>query len=305
MTGPPNVYLDQNKWIELARAHYGRREHSARRLAVRAIETAAEHDNIIAPLSFGHYIETGKNRNESGRLKLAQLMYVVSKGRTIAEYNVILRHEMQVALGQLFPGRVRVDPFAFIGYGVAHMMNKPAYVEPPAWLRNAVPPKDLERLRHEFQEEFDRSTLSGYSSPLGVKGPAYPDSTPFSRNFMRHLAAMQANVAELSSETRERAIRAASLLDCLDNINQTLHEQGIPADEFEALSVEGWERFLQLQPLRRADMHLRRQWISNRSLRPKEGDLNDWAFLSIAVMYCDVVVMEKRRESSVPTSSLA
>jgi hypothetical protein len=48
-------------------------------------------------------------------------------------------------------------------------------------------------------------------------------------------------------------------------------------------------------PWQRADMHLKRQWAKNANLRPNDrsSHLSDWAFLSVAVSYCDIVVTEK------------
>ena len=42
--------------------------------------------------------------------------------------------------------------------------------------------------------------------------------------------------------------------------------------------------------------HLRRGWAKNASLKPNDSgsDLNDWAYLGVAVSYCDIVVTEKQ-----------
>jgi hypothetical protein len=41
-------------------------------------------------------------------------------------------------------------------------------------------------------------------------------------------------------------------------------------------------------------MHLTRQWAKNANLRPRDSDLIDWAFLGVAVSYCDIVVTENQ-----------
>jgi hypothetical protein len=41
-------------------------------------------------------------------------------------------------------------------------------------------------------------------------------------------------------------------------------------------------------------MHLTRQWAKNANLPPRDSDLIDWAFLSVAVSYCDIVVTENQ-----------
>jgi hypothetical protein len=289
----PVIYLDQNQWIELARAHYGRRQDPARRVAAAALIDAARSDLVLLPLSFGHYLETGKRRDQSSQAKLGQLQYELSKDWRIAEYGVVIRHEIEVALDLVLPGRVTLTPFAFVGKGVSHAMDKPASIRVAPEVRHLVDPARVIAAEAAGQREFERTLLTGYSERLNARTPRWPDQTTHSVNFMRYLSQFRDNLTGIDRDTQERAIYATSLLDCLDNVNLVLRAQRIPAALFEALDIWGISRFLDAQPVRRADMHLRRQWISNPTLRPKPGDLNDWAFLSIACMYCDIVVTER------------
>lgn len=293
VSAPPVVYLDQNQWIELARAHYGKRQDASRRTAAAAIFDAARRNLMILPLAFAHYLETGRRRDQSSQAKLGQLQYELSKDWRTAEYNVVIRHEIEVALDVVLPGRVTISAFAFLGKGVAHVIDKPAFIRVAPEVRTLVNPARVIAAEAAGQREFERTLLTGYSDQLKMRTPRMPDYTTHAMNFMRYLSQFRDNLAGLDRDTQERAIYATSLLDCLDNVNRVLQAQRIPADAFEELDFLGISRFLDAQPVRRVDMHLRRQWISNPALRSKSGDLNDWASLSVASMYCDVVVTER------------
>jgi hypothetical protein len=73
-----------------------------------------------------------------------------------------------------------------------------------------------------------------------------------------------------------------------------LTRHGIPVQEFALLGESPWYVLLDGMPSRTADMHIRRQWAKNANLVPKDSDLNDWAYLGVAVSYCDIVVTEKQ-----------
>lgn len=54
------VYLDQNKWIDLARAAHGRPGGESHRDALDLLRYATEQYLVSLPLSMAHYFETWK-----------------------------------------------------------------------------------------------------------------------------------------------------------------------------------------------------------------------------------------------------
>src|SRR5205085_12018659 len=44
----------------------------------------------------------------------------LSDGRTVAPSLVVIRHEVEMALGRGFPNRVVPEPFEFLGHGLVH-----------------------------------------------------------------------------------------------------------------------------------------------------------------------------------------
>ncbi|MEP6872278.1 MAG: hypothetical protein ABI939_10575 [Anaerolineaceae bacterium] len=166
-------------------------------------------------------------------------------------------------------------------------------------MRTRVDPARVAAVEAAGQRDFEESLLTGYSRVIRSSPPLFPDPSRYAANFSRYLEQFRANASVLDPATFDRAIYATSLIDSLDAVNEVLREQRIPADDFEALGVDGINRFLQAQPMRRLDMHLRRQFVADRSLKAKPGDLNDWAYLGVAVMYCHAAVIEKQFASLV------
>src|SRR5262245_49132970 len=93
------VYLDQNKWIELAQAiHTPRNRHLLPILdVIRALKASG---HAVFPLSLAHYVETSKRLDPGQHERLGQLMWEVSDGRTLASPEAILRFEIDMALGR-------------------------------------------------------------------------------------------------------------------------------------------------------------------------------------------------------------
>jgi hypothetical protein len=117
------VYLDQMKWIDLARADKG--VEAAARFADTLLVARRGVDNglVSFPLSSIHYIETAKRRDERSRRALARTMATLSRFHTIASPRALVPPEIDLALHRRFgrPTNPRA-PEAF-GVGVAHALN--------------------------------------------------------------------------------------------------------------------------------------------------------------------------------------
>ena len=92
----------------------------------------------------------------------------------------------------------------------------------------------------------------------------------------------------------EREIYTSTLSDIDGALREALARYEISSDEFALLGESRCWALLAHMPSRRADMHLKRQWAKNADLPPRDSDLIDWAFLGVAVSYCDIVVTEKQ-----------
>ncbi len=98
---PKCLYLDQNKWIDLARAHYGRPEGQPFQDALRAVRTATEAGRLIVPFSVVNAVEAMIPRDAARRERLARFMVELSGNRTTLPDPSACRWEIRNAIGRL------------------------------------------------------------------------------------------------------------------------------------------------------------------------------------------------------------
>lgn len=289
------IYLDQNHWIELSRAAHGRASRTETPNVLDAICKARASGQAIFPLSLAHYLETLKRQTPDSRARLATFMLDLSGGITIAPLQMVVRHEIEVALQRCFPSRVVPEPFKFLGSGLTHAAGKDFSFE-LEWPQEAndIPAPHRTAFEQHALASAEHSLLSGV---LPTGDPLEPepamDLSP-SRQFKEALEEWRGVASRYPSDQLERRIYAITLYDISDALWETLARYKIPIEEFASLGEPRWRVLLDDMPSRRADMHLRRQWAKNASLMPKDSDLNDWAYLGVAVSYCDIVVTEKQ-----------
>lgn len=96
------LYLDQNHWIELARACHGRPNRSIPQSLVNEIETAVSSGRLAVPLSTAHFMETGKEGGADRRRRLAETMAEISRGTMIASQSPIVEAMMDGAVSSAF-----------------------------------------------------------------------------------------------------------------------------------------------------------------------------------------------------------
>jgi hypothetical protein len=78
------VYLDQNKWIDLARAVNGVAGGERFEEVRLVLEAGVESGELSLPLSSAHYMETQNRRQWRSRRQLGETMLAFSKLQTVA-----------------------------------------------------------------------------------------------------------------------------------------------------------------------------------------------------------------------------
>ena len=291
------VYLDQNHWIELARAAYWRRAKPGVPEALAAIRHAADVGAACFPLSLTHVIEIYKNRAPDRRIRLAKFMLELSHDTTTADVTAVVRHEAHAALSNAFPCRISPPrPLAYLGHGLSHAAGRHfgLSLEWPTAAIQTIP----ETQRKDFEKQVlslaNLHLLSGTLPPGAPPTPLPPNDLTPDRRFQAALAEWRGAERRYSQPELERRVYAITFADVWPVLSPILQSHNVPLRDFALLGEPGWCRILDDMPSRRVDMHLRRQWAKNPELTPKESDLNDWAALGIAASYCDVVVTEKQ-----------
>jgi hypothetical protein len=280
-----------NHWITLARAHYGKSVGPAVIAAYEAIETAVRNGRIVLPLSSTHYIEGARATDPYRRRRLGQVMWAISRGRTLISHGELLRHELEVALARRFPNIVPRE-LHLVGEGVAHAfgVERAAYRLPDE-ARRIMDASQAENLEIVLRQIIERALLTG-EEPRGGFVQSYRVDT-YRKDFKTHLSSLRAKFSSMPREQWEDALHAMCLIDIMDAVNEVLALHGLTAGQMMKMGKTDLTNFLQELPSRAVDLHLHRQVLRNPQFKPKDGDLDDWSALGVAAAWCDIVVCEK------------
>lgn len=130
------IYLDQNKWVDFARARIGHREGELFRAAYASALKAADDGRAAFPLSAAHYYETHKQGSSRKREELADTMLLLSRLTAIAPPHVIVPWEIETALITVFNLAAPLPPAVpMFGQGVNHAFaaELTTYEAPTEW----------------------------------------------------------------------------------------------------------------------------------------------------------------------------
>jgi hypothetical protein len=268
------IYLDQNKWIELAKMVHGKDKSARAKRVLRDFEAASDGRHAELPLSSFHYIETSRISNVDRKVRLGAVMWRFSRGMTIIGYPAVTRNELETALAKHFP-QITAGSISILGRGHAH-----AFCTPP-----------LHGVLANIEEEVERSMLVG-NQVLGIK-PLASHSIKYRENFREHLATLHTRYKDVPKELRENWLYAMSTIDILNPINNVIHKHGLPKEALDGLGEQKLKQVIDDMPTRRVDLHLHKQVLRNSSYLARPTDLEDWGSLAVASSYCDVVICEK------------
>lgn len=268
------VYLDQNKWIELARIVHGKEQSKHAKAILYALNAATE-SGCILPLSTMHYMEAARISNTGRRARLGSVMWKYSKGNTLTSYAEVVRHEVEVALSNYFPLVVPSDNFALLGRGVSHAFGEHR--------TSNFPP--------EIEEEIERSMLTGNPrmniDPLSFKNGEHRE------NFFTHLGSLHKTKEDLPKSKWENWLYGMALADIRNPLAEVMRRHHIELEAFKSLGETQLKAIVDAMPTRHLDLHLHRQVLRNPNYKVQITDLEDWAGVGVASCYCDVVVCEK------------
>lgn len=286
-----HVYLDQAKWIDLARAMHGRPDGDAFGDAFDAANHAAHAGLVGFPLSAAHYIETWRAGNSERRRRLAETMIELSRARTIARPPDLCDNELDAFLAQAFLGIPTQQPWPVFGWSYGHVAHLTSELT-----------EDTVDLEVEVRHLAERPAgFDGY-------GRGHRDFGDLYRTGEQQLAHGKSEPTEL----REAILAASAVMEIHENIEWALDRAGLPRD---ALGPIGRVRpdlpgedvqevlnellpiaqgFVGELPTRGAALRLRSMRHQNPETKWESNDLNDIAYLACAVVHCDVIVTEKQ-----------
>jgi hypothetical protein len=288
------VYLDQNKWIDLARAETGHPLGAPFVDALAVFKRAVDEGRACFPLSSAHYFETGKQSNLQRRIALARTMVRLAGQLRIAPPHDIVPWEVRCALIKVLDLPRPLPEKQIFGSGVAHAFAAPQlrFTSSPTWRGITLPAEVQEMLRPIVEAECEARVLADYVPSDGracVRLHLEDHSALTGNRFADGQRAVARWISELGRNRLGDVMLATAFADISDPLALAATELGITAEQL----ADNARDIIDQIPSRWVEMKLRSQRQANPQKLWEGNDLNDVISLSIAVPYCDVVVTEK------------
>lgn len=287
-TSPKRLYLDQNKWIELSRAHYGRSDGAHLSHVYEKISRGVEDGSLILPLSSSHYVETRKSRNMDRRKRLARVMVALSKGWTITTQACMTRKLIALEVDSIFGGAPRTvspDPFGHgwvFAFGRSDELSNDLGIEVhrAKLLEQAMDtPEVFYQLLVGDDEDANSMAIDGYE-----------------RGAAELVGRIEAN--RILGHPYGKAIRkwayVANLTLSLESVlSRALAKHALTFHDFLSTGRDKLLSFFASIPCLDVEIELATERNEFRDRAVASNDMTDIAFLSMAVPYCDIVVTER------------
>ena len=298
--GVLRVYLDQNKWIDLARAAVGHplgeRYEDALLLARTAVRTGA----ASFPLDIFRYMETTKRGNDRSRVELADTMRELSQQNTMALPREVLDHEIDVALQHRFGLPDVPRPLRVFGFGIRHIDQ--ARLDWPQVDLSFLPDQGASLLpgqRRTLQGFIDATIEAGLLrvGPKTLLNAGFDHNATSGDAFVAHENRIASEIARLglTGGRIDDAVRASDFGDIRPAVVIALTRVGLTYDEFMDGLTEGeFLDFMDDLPTRFVTNTLRSAKHRQAQQPWEPNDLVDIVALPVASVYCDVLVTEKQ-----------
>ena len=295
------VFLDQQHWVALLRrapgSQAGRVRHS--------LEQAVREGRVVVPLTAGHYLETWHRARWRSRHALAEVMRDLSGWRTLAPPQRVLRLELERVLG----GGVPVLPAEVLGHGVDHAFDSTTgrfRLVSRAWTSDlpveGQPLVGLDAQLHDvrdmYPENWEWFNLAGPAEdfPLTMFDDTQIELRPEHRRGDEFVSAEREIIGWLAQRGMTNRVREAlvtdDLLSMVDDINQCCLRLRHDPDQLRTPgALPTLHRAL---PSRDVLADLRSLRLENPQFPLEQHDRVDLLGLAVALVYCDVVVTERR-----------
>jgi hypothetical protein len=290
------VYLDQNKWISLARARTGREEEAHLVGVLQVALEAVRAGYASFPLSAQHYYETSNRGDRESREHLAWTMLGLSQGDAIASAQVVVPYEIEVALIKQLQLPDDLPPaIQIFGKGANHVFNTKMFTyEAPDEYEGRPLAAELQAMATVVGSTWMEFAILAGSPSSETTRPALSQHMRLTGSKFACGQHLRDRIAEMGHGQLEDAMTATAIADILDPLLTVCARLGVDPVR---LFVDGAEMLGSLVcaiPSRWVEREMRRLRHANPQKQWEGNDLNDVMALSVAVPYCDVVVTERQ-----------
>jgi hypothetical protein len=295
------VYLDQNKWIDLARAATGHRSGDRFADALASARSAVTSGVASFPLDMYRYWETGKRNDDRSRNDVADVMLGLSRQHTMALPGELLPAELDEALMRRFgqPKHPR-QPEVF-GIGLRDITKGRMTWPAPDISKlpdqgGSISPDRVADLERAFNRVLEERLLR--AGPDIVRAAGLDRAAlDLDQQYVDYENSIGREIREqrLTGDLLELAVRASDLGGIRPAVTEALERIGLTWDEFVTDMGPGYlVSFMDDLPTRYVTNVMRSAKLRQTEQKWEPNDFNDVLALPVAAVYCDVVVTEKQ-----------
>ena len=290
---PLLVYLDQNKWIDLAKIQYGSDKTDEGNRLLETIYGAVRDNKVLFPLSIVHLDEINKISSETKRQQLAALMVKLSKGYSLSPY---VENHIAVEVDQIIASKLGYPHIdlrrVFLKQGIHQLIGTKVDIVSRNGNKNKKPPRNVKEKMLCLL--FDPSAFE-----LSLTKRL---SNPSLRQYQKEAATKMDDARKKlliikDNDLRKRTYLFQNVLSIIvPHIIELLKDRGLSKDFFK---IDEWnredvDRFLIHVPTGLTFITLSMYMDLKFQKAIEVNDIADIWGLTLAIPYCDVVVTEKR-----------
>ncbi len=284
------VYLDQNKWIDLAKARVGRADGQKYQAVLEKITEVVDHGKAIFPLSWIHFVETRKKHNLKKRKELAEVMAEISQGIAIVPKSKIMNWELERAIAMAFGETPSTMPSVF-GYGMSMIFGR-NFIEKDM--------NDQPHLKTDYFINRAKTILSNKEATLSflvgddevLNSKVVNGLRDINEPFVAKMEKSRGQDKRDNDDFQERLYLAVLTKELQPKLIALLGDHDKTMNDFFSLGLDNVRKFFHDVPTLDVEIGLALSLNKHWDRKLKVNDTSDIAFACISIPYCDVVVTE-------------
>lgn len=281
------VFLDQNKWIELAKVHSGRTKSGPVAKLFPQLVDAVQRKRVLFPLAVSNIVETAKRNDPVSRQHVAETQAIFSRGfvyrSRASRLAVELREAIQMRLGAepvAMPSHWALAPgFTQAFEPMDELIADSEEVARMQQLRSIVGPAQL-YLDYMVNQDDARRRDGIARLTQGVS------------QLVMRIEARRERFVNDSVDSRRWNYAAQLWVDHLDLLNDTLAELGYSFEQLRALGNQAMRSLLEGVPTMNVEAEMAARLESKTGVL-SANDVFDMQSFYTAIPYSDRVVAEK------------
>ena len=281
------IFLDQNKWIELARVYSGTVKSGPSCIVYEQLVNAVSANRIVCPLTISHIVETAKRHDLVSRTHVANVQARLSKGHVFRSRTARLLIEMRNALHIAFGEQVVALPenWAVVpGFMQAFEDYDTLVASPEAAATTKLLNEHLDPARQYVDYMLHQDD--------GRRRMALTAFEAESRALLGRIEARRTMMHGSTIDLRWRAYAAKLFLDNQGFVAHMLNVVGHTTDQMKSLGGEAIVEFIRNVPTLNVEAELTARLESQTG--PLEvNDIRDMLSFYTAVPYAQRMIAEK------------